>query len=211
MYAIENLGAFIIAGILLNLTPGQDTLYILGQSLSNGRKAGIISVFGISTGALIHILFASLGLSAILMTSALLFSIIKYIGAAYLIYLGVSALRKRTKNPKQHNFKHGQMKYDRIYRRGIITNLLNPKVAIFFLSFLPQFINPSYTSSPIPFVILGGIFICTGTIWCIVVALASSSMAQLLNTKPIFRPLMEKIAGSIFILLGLKLAFEKNN
>ena len=191
MYAIENLGTFIIAGILLNLTPGQDTLYILGQSLSNGRKAGIISVFGISTGALIHILFASLGLSAILMTSALLFSIIKYIGAAYLIYLGVSALRKRTKNPKQHNFKHGQMKYDRIYRRGII--------------------NPSYTSSPIPFVILGGIFICTGTIWCIVVALASSSMAQLLNTKPIFRPLMEKIAGSIFILLGLKLAFEKNN
>ncbi len=211
MYAIENLGAFIIAGILLNLTPGQDTFYILGQSLSNGRRAGIISVFGISTGALIHILFASIGLSAILMTSALLFSIIKYIGAVYLIYLGVSALRKRTKGPGQFNFDHRQMKYGQIYRRGIITNLLNPKVAIFFLSFLPQFINPSYSSSPIPFIMLGGIFLSTGTIWCIVVALASSSMAQLLNTKPIFRPLMEKIAGSIFILLGLKLAFEKNN
>ncbi len=211
MEAVSNLSSFVIAGILLNLTPGQDTMYILGRSIAQGRQAGILSVLGVSTGAVIHTLAASLGLSAILMTSAIAFSIVKYLGAAYLVYLGVRMfIGNKRKDGTNPNSKTAELKYAAVYRQGILTNLLNPKVAIFFMAFLPQFINPEYARGFWPFLFLGSIFITTGTIWCLVIVFFSSFATRTLKEKAIVKKMMDRISGGIFFLLGVKLAFEKN-
>ncbi len=211
MDSINNLTSFVIAGILLNLTPGQDTIYILGRSIAQGRKAGIISVLGISTGALFHISASAFGLSAILMASASVFSIIKYIGAGYLVYLGIRMfLSKNGAFGTTFDSASEKANYLRTYRQGILTNVLNPKMALFFLAFLPQFINPTSANSPLPFFFLGSIFLTTGTIWCLIVAVFSSYVTDTLRRKPGIKRIMEKISGGLFIFLGLKLAIEKN-
>lgn len=211
MDSIINLPSFILAGILLNLTPGQDTMYILGRSIAQGRKAGIYSVLGISSGALIHVTASAFGLSAILMTSAVVFSIIKYIGAGYLIYLGVRMfLNKKDNLDIKVNSLNSNTDYSTMYRQGILTNLLNPKVALFFLAFLPQFINPAHTDGPLPFFFLGGIFITTGTIWCFVVVYFSSYATTMLRRRKSIMHFLDKACGGLFVFLGLKLALEKN-
>ena len=130
---------FVLSGILLNLTPGQDTFFILGNSLGAGRRAGIAAALGIGAGSMVHTLAAALGLSAILATSATAFTVVKLLGAAYLIYIGVRALTSRTL--LNDNVVAGDAVVARVaFRRGIVTNLLNPKVALFFLAFLPHFI-----------------------------------------------------------------------
>ena len=209
MEAITNLSSFIMAGILLNLTPGQDTIYILGRSIAQGRKAGIFSVLGISTGALFHIAASAFGLSAILMTSAVVFSIIKYAGAGYLVYLGIRMYFGKKSDLNVKGEYNSNTKLSAIYKQGILTNVLNPKVALFFLAFLPQFIDPSRASGPFPFLILGSIFLTTGTIWCLVVAVFSSYLTTVLRRKMNIMRFMEKICGGIFIMLGIKLALEK--
>jgi RhtB (resistance to homoserine/threonine) family protein len=211
MDSVTNLTSFVLAGILLNLTPGQDTLYILGRSIAQGRKAGICSVLGISTGALFHISASALGLSAILMTSAVIFAVIKYAGAAYLIYLGIKMFFSKKDNPKINaRPANSKVKYSRIYGEGILTNVLNPKVALFFLAFLPQFIKPDQTDGPLPFFFLGSIFLTTGTIWCIIVAVCSSYVTEVMRKKANITRTLDKICGGVFIFLGLKLALEKN-
>jgi threonine/homoserine/homoserine lactone efflux protein len=210
MDSINNLASFVIAGILLNLTPGQDTIYILGRSITQGRKAGIVSVLGISTGALFHIAASAFGLSAILMASAIVFSIIKYIGAGYLVYLGIRMLlSKNDALGTAFDSASTKVRYIRIYTQGILTNVLNPKMALFFLAFLPQFINPTKANSPLPFLFLGSIFLTTGTIWCLIVAVFSSYVTDTLRQRAGIKRIMEKISGGLFILLGLKLAIEK--
>ena len=211
MDSINNLASFVIAGILLNLTPGQDTIYILGRSIAQGRKAGVVSVLGISTGALFHIAASAFGLSAILMASAIVFSIIKYIGAGYLVYLGIRMLlSKNDALGTAVDSASTKVNYIRIYKQGILTNILNPKMALFFLAFLPQFIQPTKANSPLPFLILGCIFLTTGTIWCLIVALFSSYATDTLRQRPSIKRIMEKISGGLFIFLGLKIAIEKN-
>src|SRR6476659_1322301 len=141
MFGIHDFGLFLVAGILLNLTPGPDTLYILGRSVAQGREAGIASAFGISLGSIFHTCAAALGLSAILATSALAFSAIKLLGGAYLVFLGVKMLldrRKRLSLPAHFRWSTTAA----AFRQGVLTNILNPKVALFFLAFLPQFIDP---------------------------------------------------------------------
>lgn len=164
MWGIENFTIFLTAGILLNLAPGSDTIYILSRTVSQGKKAGVMSVFGIMTGALAHTLFAALGLSMILMQSAIVFHIIKWLGAGYLIYLGIQAIRSKNGDrvPIQ---PQRQLAYRRIYTQGFLTCLLNPKVALFYLSFLPQFISTNNPFGPLPFMLLGLVFITTATIW----------------------------------------------
>ncbi len=148
MIGIENFWGFVIAGLILNITPGSDTMYILTRSISQGKKAGIASVLGISTGSFVHTLFATIGLSAILATSAIAFNIVKYLGVGYLIYLGIKALIDNTKMDDSVSSLKDDATF-KIYREGILTNILNPKVALFFMSFLPQFIDPtSATSAP---------------------------------------------------------------
>ncbi len=211
MNGIENYFGFLLAGIILNITPGADTIYIITRSVAQGRKAGIYSVLGIGTGALCHTLFAAFGLSVILMQSALLFQIVKYAGAAYLIFLGIKIIRDKSNlfaNPK---FQQENVNPVKIYKQGFLTNLLNPKVAIFYLSLMPQFIKPAYVNGPLPFLILGFTFITTGTIWCVFLAYSSSFMTKTLRENARLSKIMQKISGFIFVTLGLQLLFNKIN
>lgn len=206
MFGIINFEAFLLAGIILNLTPGADTIYILGRSISQGKKAGIISAIGISTGAIVHCLFAALGLSIILTQSALAFEIVKYVGAAYLIFLGIKMLiSKPNKNFKLKN-NYEKVNYIKIYISGVFTNILNPKVALFFLAFLPQFINHEHAQNFIPFVILGFTFVFTGTIWGFALACFSSKLFDKIRANYKIKKRLNTISGGIFITLGIKLA-----
>ena len=144
MIGIQHYETFLLAGILLNLTPGNDTIYILSRTIAQGRKAGIMSVLGIATGSLVHTLFAAVGLSVIIAQSPVLFNIIKYAGAAYLFYIGIRMIL--SKSSVINLQKPEKQKYNKIYLQAVLTNVLNPKVALFFISFLPQFIDPSYSN-----------------------------------------------------------------
>jgi RhtB (resistance to homoserine/threonine) family protein len=209
MYGIQNYAAFIVAGILLNITPGSDTIYILTRSIGQGKKAGVYSVLGISTGGLVHTFFAAFGLSVILSTSAELFAFVKYIGAAYLIYLGLKMIIDKSELFRREMAQHQKMSMKKIYKQGILTNVLNPKVALFFLSFIPQFIEPGHANGPLPFIILGLTFMTTGTMWCLFLSWAASYMTKMLRNNRKIGIILQKVSGSIFILLGLHLVFEK--
>ncbi|MBI6871576.1 LysE family translocator [Clostridium aciditolerans] len=208
MFGIVNFSVFIITGIILNLTPGADTMYILGNSMSNGKKAGIMSALGISTGCIVHTILAALGLSVILAKSALAFNIIKYLGAAYLVYLGIRSFMSKS-SLLIHNGDNEKSSFKNIYFQGIITNVLNPKVALFFLAFLPQFINPNNTYGALPFLLLGCTFIITGTIWCIILAVFSSYLTGKISEKVGLANSLNKISGIIFVGLGLNLLRAK--
>jgi RhtB (resistance to homoserine/threonine) family protein len=209
MFGIENYLVFIVSGIILNITPGNDTIYILSRSIAQGRKAGIISVLGIGTGALTHTIMASLGLSVILSKSILLFDVIKYIGVIYLVYIGIKTIISKNNPFNNQTNIESSVDYKQIYKQGFLTNLFNPKVALFYLSFLPQFINPNINNTPIPFLILGVTFLTTGTIWCLFLAYASSFLSKILRENDKISTIANKLCGMIFIGLGLKLAFEK--
>lgn len=208
MFGIENYTGFIIAAVILNLTPGADTFYVLTRCVAQGKKAGLVSVAGIMTGCVVHVLCTALGLSVILSTSALAFTIVKWTGAGYLIYLGI-----RTLSEKSMAFETGDGQYSAkdlfyIYRQGIFTNVLNPKVALFFLSFLPQFIDPSQVSGPLPFLLLGGTFLVTGTTWFLILAGMAALMTRTLRENRRMGVVLQKLSGMIFIGFGLKLAFS---
>ncbi len=212
MYGIENYETFVIAGIILNITPGADTLYILNRSIFQGKKAGVLSVLGIGTGASIHCLFAILGLSTILAQSALAFQIVKYVGAVYLVYLGIKTLvSKNTTSFELNTNLNKKDDYIKVYLSGIFTNLLNPKVALFFLAFLPQFVSTEHQGEFSPFMILGITFISTGTIWCLALAIFASKLSQKIRTNYSFKKWLDKITGAVFLGLGLKLAFTKQS
>jgi len=208
MFGIENYFGFLIAGIVLNLTPGADTMYILTRSIAQGKKAGYYSVYGIVTGGLIHTIFASFGLSIILAKSALAFTIVKYCGVAYLIYLGIRMLMDKS-NSFESNKTIEKLDLIKIYKQGVLTNVLNPKVALFFLAFLPQFINPDFAQGAIPFLILGLTFMITGTIWCLFLAYSSSLITGAMRKNNKIGKIMQKLSGLIFIGLGLKLLTNK--
>ena len=210
---MESLGilhfwTFLAAGILLNLTPGVDTMYIVGRSMSCGVKAGILSALGISTGSMLHTLAAATGLSLVLAASATAFHVVKYFGAAYLFYLGAQmffASRSITSR------KEGRqaVNYKKIYLSGILTNVLNPKVALFFLAFLPQFIDPAYPTPFLSFVVLGALFITTGTIWCLLLAVFAAKISALFKENKSTSKLFNRLSGLLFIGLGVKLALMK--
>ena len=170
MNGIINYETFILTGILLNITPGNDTVFILSRSMAQGKKAGIMSVLGIATGSLIHTTLAAFGLSIIIAKSILAFNIIKYAGAAYLLYIGYKMLTDKTLLNTDTSLSENLINLRKIYLDGVITNVLNPKVALFFISFLPQFIDPHTTNTIIPFIKLGVTFTFTGTIWCLILA-----------------------------------------
>jgi len=209
MLGIINLGAFILAGILLNLTPGADTMYILGRSIANGRKAGVLSALGISVGSLVHTLFAALGLSVLLAESQFAFDIVKYLGAAYLIYLGIRSIFSADKNGFELTQEMNSPDHKKIFLSGILTNILNPKVALFYLAFLPQFIDPSYGNPLLSFLILGIVFTTTGTIWCLILALFSSKLSAKIRENYRIKIWLDRITGIVFIGLGIKLALSE--
>lgn len=203
---IENALVFLGAGILLNLYPGPDTIYIIGRSLAQGRGAGVCAALGISSGAVIHTLLGAFGLSAVLAASASAFTVIKYLGGAYLVYQGFRLIFDSAAPTGDQPFDLTRTGLRRIYRQGVLTNVLNPKVALFFLAFLPQFISVSSPNKVLSFIALGLIFITTGTIWCIIVALFSSGVAARLHGSSKTTQRLRYLNGILFMLLGLKLA-----
>ena len=205
MTGIINFETFLAAGILLNLTPGNDTIFILSKSLAGGKKAGYMSALGIGTGSLLHTTFAAFGLSIIIARSILVFNIIKYAGAAYLLYLGYRMFTDRSAITNQ---VHSRIKvsYIKIYREAVLTNLLNPKVALFFIAFLPQFIDPSATDTILPFLLLGITFTFTGTAWCLVLAAFASAIFSRLKENKKLAAYINKACGLMLVALGIKVA-----
>jgi len=208
MFGIHDFGLFLAAGILLNLTPGPDTAYILGRSIAQGREAGVASALGISLGSIFHTCAAALGLSAILATSALAFGAIKLLGGAYLIFLGTKMLLDRRKQLSlPSNFRRRTT--IAAFRQGILTNILNPKVALFFLAFLPQFIDPASSAKILAFVTLGLAFVTTGTIWCLILAWFASAFSERLRANETISQWLNRTAGAFFVFLGIRLATTK--
>jgi len=207
MTGIIHFETFLLAGILLNLTPGNDTVFILTKSIGQGKKAGIISTLGIGTGSVVHTILAAFGLSIIIAKSILLFNIIKYLGATYLLYIGYKMLTNKIPLNTVGIKQAKSVDYLKIYRDGFFTNLLNPKVALFFIAFLPQFIDPSFRNTVMPFLLLGLTFITTGTIWCLILAVFASVIFKKLKDNKRFSTYINRICGLTFIGLGIKVAF----
>lgn len=201
MLGIENIPLFLVAAVLLALTPGPDTLYVLTRSVVRGRREGVLSVAGISCGLVIHALLAAFGVSAFLATSATAFSIVKYLGVAYLLYLGVRSLWLAGAEAE------GEAATPRSSRRtfwqGFLTNVLNPKVALFFLALLPQFVSPTASAGVAPFLVLGLIVIAIGASWLLVVAALAHQVGKFLQAN---RVALERFAGVVYIGLALRLS-----
>jgi len=205
MPGIHDFGVFLAAGLLLNLTPGQDTVYILGRSVAHGRAIGIASALGISAGCLFHTLAAAFGLSTILAASSWAFTALKLLGAAYLIYLGVRMFRTPLAAPEVDR-PGAAVGLAAAFWQGALTNITNPKVALFFLAFLPQFIEADSASKVAAFLLLGLTFVATGTMWCLVLAVSAARIRNLLAPGSRASVLLARTAGALFIVLGIRLA-----
>lgn len=206
MLGIHHYWLFLATAVVLILTPGQDTFFILGRSLSGGRAAGIAAALGVSAGTVIHTLLAALGLSALLATSAYAFMAVKFAGAAYLIYIGVRALWSRAEGLAGRIGPDSNAGQWPAFRQGMLTNLLNPKVALFFLALMPQFIAASSTQKVAAFLALGMSFVTLGMVWCVVLAIAAAGLRSAFVRRPTLGAALDKIAGALFIGLGIRLA-----
>jgi threonine/homoserine/homoserine lactone efflux protein len=193
------------AGLALNITPGPDMLYVAARSTSEGRAAGIVSSLGIATGTLFHITAVALGLAALLAAVPVAYAAVRIGGAIYLVYLGVRALATHSTGSVR---ALADAPLAAIFRQGVITNILNPKVALFFLAFLPQFVDPSRGNPAVQIVVLGLIFDTSGTIVNTAVALGASRAAAGMRASSRTGDILRKVTGTIFIGLGLRLALS---
>ncbi len=209
MLGTQHLWLFVVSGLLLNITPGQDTLYIVGRTLAQGRRAGLLSVFGISSGSIIHTLAAAFGLSAILATSATAFAVVKFVGAGYLVYLGMKLLLERPAPAAGPDLTAVAASDWSIYRAGLLTNVLDPKVALFFMAFLPQFVAPDAGARLLPFLFLGAVFVVNGTLWCLVLVWTAAAMSRRLQRNTSWGLALKRASGALFVGLGARLAFSK--
>ena len=209
MLGIHDFPLFVFSCILLNITPGQDTMYILGRSVAQGRQAGVMSVLGIMTGVLVHTLLAALGLSVILATSSLAFSIIKYAGAVYLVCIGIGFIINRNDRSSLPDAPTPALNPLKIFQQGVLTNVLNPKVALFFLSFLPQFVSPQSDLVFLPFMALGLVFFTTGSIWCLFLVYGAAWLSARFRGRRSTGGVLKKLTGALFIGLGIRLALSQ--
>jgi threonine/homoserine/homoserine lactone efflux protein len=199
----QQLIAFVVAGLLLNLTPGPDVLYIVARSTSQGRSAGLVSALGIGAGCLVHVTAAAAGLSALMVQLPVAYQVVRWVGAAYLVWLGARAImQKRTPLTPQVT---AAQPLARIFWQGVLTNVLNPKVALFFLAFLPQFTDPARGSLGAQFLELGLLFDLNATFVNFAFALAASRFGDWLRKRFDIAHVLNKITGGIFIALGLRL------
>ncbi|SFV45700.1 LysE family translocator [Mammaliicoccus sciuri] len=208
MFDIVSFQLFLITVLIICITPGIDMMFILNRSISQGRDAGIYSVLGVSVGAVVHTILSGLGLSVILQTSVVLFTIIKIVGAVYLIYLGIQMFIS-----KQSSISINKTVYQsrrKLFVQGVITNVTNPKVALFFISFIPQFISVDNQYGPIPFLILGSIFAVMGAITSFIIAIFSSSLTTKLRDNIVAEKIINKISGAVFVILGISLFGTKS-
>jgi threonine/homoserine/homoserine lactone efflux protein len=209
MFGIHDLSLFIAAGLLLNVTPGPDMLYVIGRSASQGRRAGFVAALGIGAGCFVHIFAAAIGLSALLLASATAFAVLKIIGAAYLCYVGLSMLfAKRTRVASSEPVAPAPLAS--VFMQGFLTNALNPKVALFFLAFLPQFIRADADDQALALLTLGTLFNITGTLWNVFVAWGAASVSTRAHNSTLIL-WMNRAIGTLFVALGLRLAFASGN
>jgi len=207
MISLDDFLLFAFASLMLNITPGNDMLYVATRSTSQGVKAGIVSALGIAGGCIVHLLAAVIGLSAIIANSAIAFDIIKYVGAAYLIYLGIrSFLSKQNKFSINNAIEKKPL--SKLFWQGVFTNVLNPKVALFFLAFLPQFIHPEKGNAALQILLLGLWFNFSGTIVNIIVAMLFGKLGNWLADKHAFIKWQNKITGLLLVGLGIKVALS---
>lgn len=210
MFGIHDLTLFIISGLLLNIMPGPDSLLIMTRSATQGWRAGVAAALGIGTGTMVHVLAAAVGLSAILATSATAFTIVKFAGAAYIIYMAIGLLRSK-RSEATATIAVPALPYRKIYAQGLLTNVLNPKVAVFFLAFVPQFIDADAPHKALAFVILGCIFNINGMLWCVSLALFTAFASARLKLSPLVSTTLNRVTGGLFIWLGVKLALSKQS
>ena len=209
--AVHDLPLFLMAALLVNLTPGPDMLFVAGSSAAQGQRAGVLAALGVGAGCLVHVTLAAVGLSALLAASTTAFAIVKWVGAAYLVWVGVAMLRARgsAEPGPTAALPRG---WSRVFWQGAWTNALNPKVALFFLAFLPQFISPGVAGQALSFVLLGLVFTLGGTAVNVMVALLASRVRRSLAARGgaggRLGPWLQRAAGALFIGLGLKLAFS---
>jgi threonine/homoserine/homoserine lactone efflux protein len=212
MLGIHGLWLFIISGLLLNLTPGPDTAYIVGRSVQLGWRGGTAAALGIGTGCLVHVFAAAIGLSALLAASSLAFTVIKWAGAAYLCFIGVTMLLSRSQTPaRTMSAEDGaislrQIPLRQVFWQGALTNVLNPKVALFFLAFLPQFVNADSPHKTTAFLLLGLMFISTGTLWCFTIAALAARAASRLRQSGGALVWINRALGGVFVYLGVRIA-----
>jgi threonine/homoserine/homoserine lactone efflux protein len=204
---IHNFWLFALASFLLNITPGNDMLYVASRSAGQGVRAGIISSLGIMTGCLVHLTAAAAGLSAILASSSMAFSVVKYAGACYLVYLGLKTVVSGKGAGLVTSEKPIAASGRKIFWQGVLTNVLNPKVALFFLAFLPQFIDVREKHATEAIVLLGAWFDAGGTIVNILVAVLFGRIGDWMRRSPRWVKVQEKITGLVLIALGIKVAF----
>jgi threonine/homoserine/homoserine lactone efflux protein len=205
MLPIETLATFLTAAVVLALVPGPDNVFVLTQSAVQGKGAGLAVVMGLCTGLIGHSTAVALGVAAIFQTSALAFTVLKYIGAAYLVYLAWQMFRAPVENIGEASGGIAT-DYGKLYLRGIIMNVTNPKVSIFFLAFLPQFTDPERGSVTIQILLLGGVFIGATIIVFGGIAVLAGFLGEWLNRSPRVLMVLNKLAGTIFLGLALKLA-----
>jgi threonine/homoserine/homoserine lactone efflux protein len=207
MLGTHDLALFVISGLLLNMAPGPDSLLIMARSATQGWRAGSAAALGIGAGTCVHIVAAALGMSALLATSATAFMLVKLIGAAYLLYIGIGMLLARRKEAVAPGASElPALPYGRIFAQGFLTNVLNPKVALFFLAFVPQFISPDAEHKALAFLLLGAIFNFNGMLWCHFLALSTAFAQQRLQVGRRVGLWLERATGGLFTLLGVKLA-----
>ncbi len=201
---------FIAAGWLLNLTPGPDVLYIVSHGLRHGARAGMVAALGIVSGCFVHVFAAAAGLSALLATSATAFTVLKWVGAAYLLWMGVKLLFSRSGRLDLGAARATETDLWLVWRRGFLTNVLNPKVALFFLAFVPQFIRPDAAHPALAFLLLGVLFNLNSLPINLGYAWLAAWAARRLHVLQAAMGWMDRIAGLMFIGFGLRLALAEH-
>ena len=202
---VHDLPLFVAAGLLLNVTPGADMLYVAGHAASGGRRAGLLAALGIGAGCLFHVVLATVGLSALLASSELAFNLVKWAGAGYLVWMGIGMLRARPGEARQAVAPDVR----RVFWRGVLTNALNPKVALFFLAFLPQFMTPDAPHQALGFALLGLVFTVNGTLVTLAFAWLAGTARERFAQRAQGSRLglwCQRAAGAMFIGLGVRLA-----
>jgi threonine/homoserine/homoserine lactone efflux protein len=207
MLGIHELWLFIISGLLLNITPGPDTAYIIGRAVQLGWRGGAVAALGISAGCLVHVFAAAIGLSALLAASSAAFTLVKWVGAAYLCFIGVKMLLSRPQAPAGDEVTaSGAISLRQVFLQGALTNVLNPKVALFFLAFLPQFVAADAPHKAAAFLLLGLIFIFNGTLWCLGVAAFAAKAAGRIRRSNRALAWINRALGGWFVYLGVRVA-----
>lgn len=217
MLGIHEFWLFIVSGLLLNVTPGPDMAYIVGRSVQLGRRGGAVAALGISTGCLVHVFAAAIGLSALLAASSAAFALVKWAGAAYLCFMGVKMLLSRPPAPTDDAVTasgemslavtaSGEMSLRQVFWQGWLTDVLNPKVALFFLAFLPQFVAADSPHKTAAFLLLGLIFIFNGTLWCLGVAAFAAGAAGRIRQSGRALAWINRALGGLFVYLGVRVA-----